>query len=67
VAAFGTASANNGAAATSRHADEEAVGTFTADYGRLVGAFHDQTLRCRYEVNAQLDMDSLLFVKRYFI
>ena len=60
---FGATSTNHGATTTGRHTDKKAVGAFTANNGRLVGAFHGQTLRYRYEVNAQLDMDSLLFVK----
>ena len=64
VTTFSAAGTNYGTTTTGRHADEKAVGTFTANDGRLIGAFHGQTLRYRYEVNAQLDMVSLLFVKR---
>ena len=41
---LGTAGADHGTAATGSHTDEEAMSTLTADYRRLIGAFHDKTL-----------------------
>jgi hypothetical protein len=38
--AFGTTCIDYGAAAACLHADQESVGTGTADFGRLVSAFH---------------------------
>ena len=41
--AFGTASANYGTTATRGHTDKKAMGTLTANYRRLIGAFHVKT------------------------
>ena len=40
LAALGTARIDHGAATTGLHADQKAMGTGAADFGRLVGAFH---------------------------
>jgi hypothetical protein len=40
LAALGAASTNHRAAATSFHADQEAMGSFAANHGRLICAFH---------------------------
>jgi hypothetical protein len=42
LAALGAAGVDNGAAATGLHANEKAVRTRAAHFGRLVGAFHDR-------------------------
>jgi len=44
LAALGTARVNHGAATTGLHADQETVGTGAADFGRLVSAFHFESL-----------------------
>src|SRR6188768_3120236 len=41
LAALGATGVDHGTAATGLHADQEAVGTRAAHFGRLVGAFHD--------------------------
>lgn len=40
LAALGTTSTNDGTAATGFHADQEAMGSFAANHGRLICAFH---------------------------
>jgi len=42
LAAFGAACVDDGAAATGFHANQESVGACTADFRRLVSAFHGQ-------------------------
>ncbi len=44
LAALGTARVDDSAAATGLHADQETVGTGAADFGRLVCAFHLESL-----------------------
>jgi hypothetical protein len=41
LAALGAACVDDSAAAAGLHADEETVGAGAADFGCLVGAFHD--------------------------
>lgn len=41
LAALGTTRIDDSATASSLHANEETVGARTADFGSLVGAFHD--------------------------
>src|SRR5258706_16345858 len=41
LAALGAACVDDGAATAGLHANEKAVGTGAADFGCLVGAFHD--------------------------
>ena len=41
LAALGAACVDHGAAAAGLHADQEAVGAGAANFGGLVGAFHD--------------------------
>jgi hypothetical protein len=43
--AFGAAGANYRAPPTGGHADEKAMGAFAANYRRLIGTFHDKTLK----------------------
>ena len=45
LAAFGAASVDHGAAAAGAHAGQKAVGASAFDFGRLVSAFHDGSLR----------------------
>jgi hypothetical protein len=44
LAAFGTARVDDSAATASLHANEKAVGAGAADFGRLVGTFHFESL-----------------------
>jgi hypothetical protein len=44
LAALGTARVDHSAAATGLHADQKAMGTGAADFGRLVCAFHFESL-----------------------
>jgi hypothetical protein len=44
LAAFGTARIDHSATATGLHADQKAVGTGAANFGRLVCAFHLESL-----------------------
>jgi hypothetical protein len=44
LAALGTARVDHGAAATGLHANQKTMGTGAADFGRLVSAFHFESL-----------------------
>ena len=44
LAALGTARVDHGATTTGLHADQKAVGTSAANFGRLVSAFHFESL-----------------------
>jgi len=48
LAAFGAACIDHGAAAAGAHASQKAMGAGTLDFGRLVSAFHDLSLKNRY-------------------
>ena len=48
LAAFGATCVDDGAAATGFHANQESVGACTADFRRLVSAFHGQSPSDKY-------------------